>query len=308
MVVEVATGRVLAAVEIGARPEDVEGNSLLLDPVSPAASLMKLVTTAALYETTDVTPRLKVCTRGGVRLIEENHLQPQHGPGVSCSPFGHALATSRNAAYAQLAAQKLTPASLRRIASSLGLNRPLLLDASGTVGTLSVPDSGLQFARTAVGFGDSRLSVAGAAQLALTIAAGGKQRAMHLAMRPSDAPGSIPEVEPQVLTATTVRRLTRAMEMTVEFGTAAEVFRTESGAAYLPGISVAGKTGTLRPSETKTTSSWFTGFAPSQRPEIVVSVVLLNSDLWHQKGNSIARDIFRAYFASQGHRGVTPPL
>ncbi len=306
ILVEVESGRVLAMDEIGAA--DLETDSLLFDARSPAASLMKLVTTAALYERTDVTPTLRVCTRGALRLIEEEHLTAPRGSGVHCSAFGQALAVSRNAVYAQLAHRKLTPAMLLGTAESLGWNRSLLLETRGTAGELRVPNEPLPFARTAAGFGDSRLSVVGAAQLALTIASGGRLRALRATLPPEDAPGALPEHEPKVLSATTVRRMTRSMEMTVEFGTAAEAFRDERGQPYLPNVPVAGKTGTLRPERGGPTSSWFVGFAPSNKPRVVVAVVLWNSDLWHQKGNMVARDLLRAFFHARGANGVTSPL
>lgn len=308
IVVDVETGRILAIDEIGASDPTLETESLLFDAISPAASLMKLVTTAALYERSDVTPSLRVCTRGALRLIEEEHLSPPRGPGVYCSAFGQALAVSKNAAYAQLAHKKLTPALLLGTAESLGWNRPLLLEARGALGELRVPSEPLAFARTSAGFGHSRLSVVGGAQLALTVATGGRLRALHATLPAADAPGSLPEREPRVLSTTTARRLTRSMEMTVEFGTAAEAFRDESGQPYLPNIPVAGKTGTLRPERGGPTASWFLGFAPSTKPRVVVSVVLWNSDLWHQKGAMVGRDLLRAFFHSRGATGVTRPV
>ena len=62
------------------------------------------------------------------------------------------------------------------------------------------------------------------------------------------------------------------MEVTVRRGTCWRAFHDEQGRPYLPHIPVAGKTGTL--GEQDATFSWFVGFAPSTRPEIVISVLL----------------------------------
>lgn len=102
VLVDVASGQVLAAGELGG-----SGPSLLVEPVAPAASVFKLVTTAALYEKTHVTPRTLVCTAGGLRGITDEHLRPARGPGATCGAFGEALGVSRNAAYAQLATTEL---------------------------------------------------------------------------------------------------------------------------------------------------------------------------------------------------------
>src|SRR5690606_14090608 len=56
VLVDARTGQVLAASEVGRSDE----GSLLFDPVAPAASVFKIVTTAALYEHTSVTPLTRV--------------------------------------------------------------------------------------------------------------------------------------------------------------------------------------------------------------------------------------------------------
>lgn len=299
--IEVATGRVLAAVEIGHSPE----GSLLFEPIAPAASVFKLVTTIALYEHTNTTPQSKVCTKGGIRSITEDHLSPARGDGVVCSPFGHALGTSRNAAYALLATERLQQDHLLSVAEQLGFNRDLASDLSGHVGFLSVPTLPLGFARTAAGFENSRLSVLGGAQLALTIANDGVRRPLRFLASPDESTSEEPT---RVFSSRSARRITKSMEFTVHSGTSHEIFVDEQGKRYLGPIQVAGKTGTLKPSAKSPTASWFVGFAPSQHPKVVVSVLLQNADLWHQKGNQVARDLLRVYFARQNVPGITSPL
>jgi penicillin-binding protein A len=298
VVVDVKTGQVLAVVQSGAG-----GTELLTEPVAPAASVFKLVTTAALYEHGRVQPGERVCTRGGLRSIEAEHLLRPSGPGTNCLPFQEALGVSRNAAFAQLAVERLARKDLLDIAEGLGFNRPLALDHGGRMGALKVPYNDLDFARTAAGFENSQLSIFGGAQLALAIASGGLSRAMHLRGTPDET-----ETERRILSALTAQRLRRAMEITVQSGTAHEAFMTPEGRQYLGYLQVAGKTGTLKPARGGPTSSWFIGFAPSNKPKIVVSVLLQIEDAWHEKAPSLARDLFRAYFAERGAKNVTPPL
>jgi peptidoglycan glycosyltransferase len=276
--------------------------------VAPAASVFKLVTTIALYEHSDVTPATRICTHGGLRSIQLEHLTPPRGQGVVCSSFHQALGTSRNAAYAQLASRHLRPLDLLETAEKLGFNRPLSADLPGSLGSLRVPEEALPFARTAAGFENSRLSVLGAAQLALDIARGGQRVPLSFLSERSD---SLPRVEPKAspsFSGRTAARLVRSMEFTVHSGTAHDSFIDDDGHRPLGSIQVAGKTGTLRPDAPGTTASWFVGFAPSRNPRVVVSVVLLNSDLWQQKGQQLARDLLRFYFARQGQAGVVSPL
>lgn len=303
--IDVHSGAVLALAEIG----DSSEGSLLFDPIAPAASVFKVVTTAALYERTNVSPRQKVCISGGLRRIEREHLEPARGKGTVCAPLSQALGHSRNAVFAQLATQKLMRTDLLEVAEAIGFNQALPFDAPARLGVLEVPYNDLAFARTAAGFENSRLSVLGAAQLLLTIAHGGEVRSLHLGapVEGSDAPapGSLPR---RAFSAKTAAELTRMLEVTVRSGTSAEAFHDERGRGYLGNLRVAGKTGTLKPSASSPTSSWFVGFAPSRKPQVVVSVLLQNPDEWHRKANQVARDLLRAYFSAEGAPGVTPPL
>jgi penicillin-binding protein A len=299
VLIEVETGQVLAAVEVGV----TSSGQLLLTPSAPSASVFKIVTTAALYERGGVGPRDRICTRGGLRGIKAEHLAPAVGPGTVCSPFQEALAVSRNAAYAQLSTGRLLRTDLLEVAESFGFNRSLALDVQGQLGLLDVPFNDLEFARTAAGFQNSRLSVFGGAQLALTVAAGGAPRSMHFerAVEPV-GPGD------RIIGETTAARIRRSMELAVQSGTAREAFLDERGRNYLGYIQVAGKTGTLKPRGHDVTSSWFIGFAPSQKPTVVLALLLQIQDKWHKKAATSARDLLRYYFARRGARNVTPPF
>lgn len=294
VLVDARSGQVLAAAEIGKS----EG-SLLFDAVAPAASVFKIITTSALYETTDVTPLTRVCTEGGLRAIFPQHLVPAKGPGAVCGKFAHALGVSRNAAYAQLATQKLMRDDLLAVAEKFGMNGPVELDVAAKTGTLSVPYNDLEFARTATGFENSRLSVFGAAQLALTIASGGMRVPMHFA-----TPSSQPAEALRVLSQRTARRVRDAMEVTIHSGTARSSFVNERGRSTVGPVQVAGKTGTLKPKRAGPTASWFMGFAPSEHPRVVVSVVLQNPDKWVRRGHEVGRDLLRLYLESIGVAGI----
>lgn len=295
-IVDVATGQVLAAAETGSSPS----GSLLFEPMAPAASLFKIVTTIALYEHTTVTPVTRVCTEGGARDILRTHLTPAQGESAVCGKFAHALGTSRNAAYAQLATQNLLRADLEKTAHALGFGQPLALDAVGTVGRVEIPYNDLSFARTAAGFENSKLSVFGGAQLALTIAAGGLRRPMHFR---KDVKHNAEE-EVRVMGPRTARRLRDAMEVTIHSGTARNSFVDERGKSTVGAVQVAGKTGTLKPDKDAPTSSWFIGFAPSENPRVVVSVLLQNPEKWVRRGHEVGRDLLQVYLKKIGVQGI----
>jgi len=298
---DIASGDVLAWAETR--------SGVITEARAPAASVFKLVTTSALFENTSTQPSDTVCISGGERGVERRHLERPPAREASCRPFSEALGYSRNAAFAQLVTKNLLRADLISIADRLGFNHPVPFDFPATVGTLEVPYNDLEFARAATGFRGSTLSPLGAAYIATAIARGGTPIRLRLVRRTDDyeAPKG-PEELPRMLSATTAWRLSRMMEVTVHSGTARGAFTDPEGQSYLPGVRVAGKTGTLRPLSGTTTTSWFVGFAPSRKPEVAVSVLLNNGEVWHNRAAEVARDVLRAYFRGRGLPRITDPL
>ncbi|HVJ19556.1 MAG TPA: penicillin-binding transpeptidase domain-containing protein [Polyangiaceae bacterium] len=281
---------------------------LLLGASAPAASVFKLVTTAALFENTALTPRDEVCTVGGERGVERRHLDAPRGGDIRCAPFSQALGHSRNAVYAQLVTRHLQRSDLIDLAGRVGFNGKIPFDAPVPLGRLSVPYNDLEFARTATGFENSTLSVLGGAYLAGIVANGGLAPRFHIVRQAGDyhAPAA-PEFIGRVLSASTARRLSRMMEVTVRGGTAHHAFTDEDGDRFLGALRVAGKTGTLKPAAGGPTTSWFVGFAPVDSPRLIVSVLLQNGTVWRRKAAEVARDLLRYYFAERHVAGVTKP-
>jgi penicillin-binding protein A len=313
VMVDLKTGRVLAWAE---RRRAGEG-PLVVAARAPAASVFKLVTTAALFERANMGPSERICIAGGTHGIERRHLDPPRSGDVRCAPFFQALGHSKNAAYAQLATHRLLRTDLVEVAEQVGMNQNVPFDFPAPVGSLRVPVGDLDFARTAAGFEGSRLSPLGGAYLAAVIANGGLSPRLRIVRRAKGyaAPEEL-ETTGRVLGATTAHRLARMMEVTIEGGTAYSAFHDDLGHPLLPGIRVAGKTGTLKPSPPPGTSqrrdsdgaaSWFVGFAPSRSPRVAVSVLLENGAVWRRKAAEVARDALRSYFAARGVRGIAPP-
>jgi cell division protein FtsI/penicillin-binding protein 2 len=302
--VEARTGKVLVWAE---RRRDGSARSVITSAHAPAASVFKLVTTAALFDHGELTPSERVCIAGGTRGIERRHLDPPREGDIRCAPFFQALGHSKNAAYAQLATHRLVRADLIEVAERLGFNGSVPFDFPVPVGTLSVPYNDLEFARTAAGFRGTTLTPLGGAYLAGVIAGGGLAPRFRIV----DEPGAeAPAAESRVLGSTTAHRLERMMEVTVESGTARSAFHDDLGHPLLGRYRVAGKTGTLHPSEAshEGAASWFIGFAPARSPRIIVSVLLENGGVWRRKAAEVARDVLRSYFSARGAPGVKPPL
>jgi peptidoglycan glycosyltransferase len=97
------------------------------------------------------------------------------------------------------------------------------------------------------------------------------------------------ETEPSVystpLRPDTAREMRRMMELGVRQGVANQ--------AAIPGVSVAGKTGTAETGIGNGRSFWFTGFAPAEKPDIAVAVVV-EGEASDGTGNSVAGPVARA--------------
>jgi cell division protein FtsI/penicillin-binding protein 2 len=314
VVVDAHTGKVLAWAESA---RDGHHHQTLSTARVPAASVFKLVTTAALFETTTLSPQDEVCISGGVHGIERRHLDAPHGNATECSPFAYAIGYSKNAVFAQLATHRLLRSSLVDTAQALGFNGHVPFELEVPVGTLEVPYGDLEFARAAAGFQGSTLSPLGAAYLASVIAHGGEATRIRVTAPDSADADEPAEVVERVLKPRTAERIRRMMEVTVRSGTCHHAFSDDKGRPYLGSIRVSGKTGTLRPEANDSLrdaargeglTSWFMGFAPSQKPEIIVSVMLENGTVWRHKANELARDLLRNYFHGHGRPWVTDPL
>jgi cell division protein FtsI/penicillin-binding protein 2 len=304
LAIDVRTGRMLAW---AGTKSGQAAPSLPTTALAPAASLFKIVTTTALLEK-HVNPDLAVCTAGGSSAILSEHLTRPRSGAALCGPFREALGRSRNAVFAQLATRFLRAADLAGTAERFGFGQDAPFDVPAKIGTLTIGDGELDLARTAAGFLGSRLSPVGAAELAYTVASGGRLGRLRIVERANgyEAPQRR-EFSARVMRDTTAHELTKMMEVTVHSGTSREVFSDEDGRSLLGDVRVAGKTGTLQAGDDEPTTSWFIGFAPSRAPRVVVSVLLENGSTYREKANEVGRDLFRTFFAARGYRGVTMP-
>ena len=68
--------------------------------------------------------------------------------------------------------------------------------------------------------------------------------------------------------------------------------------ASIPELKVAGKTGTPRTDQGTWTNGWFAGYAPAEKPQVVV-VVFLERGTGPGDAAPIASDIFRAWYKAR---------
>jgi penicillin-binding protein A len=277
--------------------------------LQPPGSTMKILTLtgaleAKLATTRSTYPYATSATLSGVKLENAN--------GESCGgSLALAFAISCNSVFAPLGAN-LGAQRLVAVAERFGFNHPSVIPGAATSSIPPASEIGddLAVGASAIGQGRVQATTLQMARVSAAIALGG--RLPRLTLAHSDTPHRAPSTRAvSAKVAHTVRRL---MVGVVERGTGVR--------ARIPGVTVAGKTGTAElettkkcepppppapgetvpPAETCVDSStrtddtdaWFTAFAPARHPRIVVCVMLVRNGAGGDTAAPAARGVLIA--------------
>ncbi|MBW1904912.1 MAG: penicillin-binding protein [Deltaproteobacteria bacterium] len=295
--IEPKTGRVLAYVGYEAGKGD--SAQVVTDPAPPAASVFKIVTASALLDA-GVKSTTSVCYGGGMRGLVAADLVDSPKRDRWCATMADALGYSINAVFAKLADRHIDEARMTQYVSAFGFGQRLPFDLPTIPSPVDVPDSRLERARMAAGFWHSQMSPLHGALVASTIANDGKMPYAALVERIESRTGETlyehtPRTFRQVLPRHTAQIAGEMMTRTVTKGTAKKAFWDAKGRPFLPGIGVAGKTGTLSRYNPHRTYNWWVGYAPVDDPKIAVAALVVNEPKWRIKASYVAREALREY-------------
>jgi cell division protein FtsI/penicillin-binding protein 2 len=266
----------------------------------PPGSTFKIVTLAAGLESRKVKPNASFPVQTETTL-EGVKLQNAHGEACGGS-LKQSFADSCNSVFAPMGA-KVGATRLVEMAEKFGFNQ-----APGPVGAArsTIPAAGeigddLAVGSTAIGQGKVLATPLELATVAATIGLRGRRVAPVLSR---GAQGK----ETRAMSERNARVIARFMRAVVTGGTGV-------GAA-VPGVKVAGKTGTAelrstvnedpaplepgatptpQPEEDKTdTDAWFVGFAPYAKPKVAVAVLLVGQGAGGETAAPAARTVIQA--------------
>ena len=290
-----ASGQILAVAGIG------------LDGLQPPGSTFKMVTVTGVLEAGianrhTVFPYATYATLDGVKLSNAN--------GEECGgTLELAFAVSCNSVFTPLGV-KLGSARLVAAAERYGFNMQPSIEgaAESTLPAASEIQGELDIGSTAIGQGQVLATPLQMATVAATIADEG------LRPTPSFLTGAPSSKGVRVVSAAVARTVRRLMIGVVRFGTGTS--------AAIPGVTVAGKTGTAElksgctstPNSTETSSTetsaaskegcdeseasntdaWFAAFAPAVHPKIVVCVLLVKDGAGGATAAPVARQVIEA--------------
>lgn len=295
---EPATGRILALVSSpGYDPELLSGNdrsvtaawrrlgadadqpmlNRAIRRTYPPGSTFKVITAVAALESGTVTDIDEpTSTPAPYRLIGSTTLLRNESRGCADAPLREAFAQSCNTVFAKLGAT-VGAGAIASTATAFGFNDPDLAIPSPVVeSTVPRRMDAAQAALSAIGQYDIRATPLQMAQVAATVANGGRPMRPYLVDRVADAAGeTVDENEPEpgerAMGPRTAALLREMMTDAVTDGTGA--------LAAIDGVRVGGKTGTAQhgAGNAENPYAWFISWARSagaDSPEVAVAVVV----------------------------------
>jgi peptidoglycan glycosyltransferase len=243
--------------------------------VYPPGSTFKLVTAAAALESGQYQPDSLVKGGDSLDLPQTDNDLPNYATGICGTDkitLTHALAQSCNTSFGAIGMQ-LGDEALREQAEKFGFGDVYLDDLTRQAESRFPPpdvDDPLT-AYSAIGQYEVAATPLQMAMVAAGIANGGTVMRPYLVDEVRAPDLSVldktnPEPFRDAMGSTTARDLTQMMVETVDNGTAAP--------AAMPGIKVAGKTGTAQSQADRPNYAWFVSFAPADNPEVAVAVLV----------------------------------
>jgi cell division protein FtsI/penicillin-binding protein 2 len=283
-----------------------------LDGLQPPGSTFKMVTLsgalqAGIAHPHTVTPYASYATLDGVRLNNAN--------GENCGgTLELAFAVSCNSVFAPLGV-KLGSARLVAAAEQFGFNHDPAVQGApqSTLPAAAHIQGELALGSTAIGQGQVLATPLQMATVAATIADGGRRPEPTFLLAGGRAAAR------RVMGAAVARTVRHLMIGVVRFGTGTS--------AAIPGVLVAGKTGTAElktactateaapteagakapgercqrsASEASNTDAWFAGFAPALHPRVVVCVLLVKDGAGGSTAAPVAREVLEAGLQAGG--------
>ena len=299
VMMDVKTGRILLMAGRSEADPGLKAFGLCLQAWAPAASVFKVVTTAALLSENRARPFTRICYHGGSHGLKPHHLIDDKKKDNQCDTLSGALAKSINPIMGKLARRHLNRKTLLKYANAFGFNADLDFVRPVAVSPAAIPKGSFARAEVAAGFWQTNLSPLHGALMAQAIANRGimiRPRLVDLAQDKTGEPLAIPKKwKKQVVTEYIARLLGRMMVMTTTVGTARGGFYDRKGRSYVPWGKVAGKTGSLTREDPYVAYNWFMGFAPHDKPEVAFAVLLGNPRKWRIKASAVARFLLRSY-------------
>lgn len=260
----------------------------------PPGSTFKIITAAAALETGRINAS---STLPGPRSLDLPLTNKNIGNwnGQACSAtarvtLAEAMAISCNTAFAWLG-MEVGADAIRTQARAFGFDRGSVIPLRAATSRFPDDPDAPQTALSAIGQFDVRATTLQMAMVMSAIANNGVLMTPYLVDEVLAPDLTVLErTEPReqsvAVSPDTARILTEVLVRVVDSGTGSN--------ARIPGVSVAGKTGTAQTAEGRPPHAWFVAFAPADNPRVAVAVALENGGGESEvSGNRLAAPIAR---------------
>jgi len=314
--IEPATGRILASVQspsfdpnllsshdpaaIRTYYEKLQSDPakpLLNRPIvslNPPGSTFKLVTTAAALASGRFTPD-SVLPGPATYQLPDSSRKIHNWNGRECGPNGlvtlrQALAISCNTAFAWLG-NELGDDAVRTQANLMGFDHSFQIPLRAATSRYPENPDAPQTAMSAIGQFDVRATALQMAMVGAAIGNNGVTMKPYMVQEVRGPDLAIlqttqPEQFETAMTSLNAAQETEMMVNVVDNGTGSN--------AQIPGVRVAGKTGTAQTGNDNPAVAWFVAFAPAQAPKVAVAVVVEDAGAAEVSGNALAAPIAKA--------------
>ncbi|MEU8382129.1 penicillin-binding protein 2 [Streptosporangium sp. NPDC048865] len=241
----------------------------------PPGSTFKVVTTAAYLESDDtVGPETQVDAPQRLDLPNTTADLPNSG-GAACGAgrvtLSFALEKSCNTPFGKIA-MDLGYEALRDQAARFGIGgEQLAIPMPVAASSIGPEEDQAALAQASIGQRSNQMTPLQMAMVAAGIANNGVVMKPYLVNKIADSEGGeVASADPDELDTAmsedSARKLQEMMVNVVNKGTAS--------AAQIPGVTVAGKTGTAETAEGRAPHAWFISFAPAEDPKVAVALIV----------------------------------
>lgn len=297
------TGKILALVDYST--EAHQGNLALKAPY-PAASVFKVVTSAAALDEGKIKPKSTFPVNGSYGTLYKRNLRDVVNRWTRFISIEEAFAKSVNTVFAKIAMNRVGPGALQKYANGFGFNQEIPFDMPLEMGSAIIPNDEFGLAESGSGYTKRQtLNPVQGAMIASAVINEGKVPSPYLVDYVTTSKGvRVYENEGKTLSRPmdkdTARSLSMIMENTITQGTARKEYRDYNHHPLLSKLFIGAKTGSLSGENPAGRYDWFVGFAQSStnpRQKIAFASMIINRKYWKVKSAHIAREAIIQYFA-----------
>ena len=296
-------GRILA---MASYEKEGNKNNLCLQASFPAASIFKIISAAAAFESAGFTPNQPVFFSGRRHTLYKRQLKQKKGKYTLKTSFRKAFASSINPVFGKLGIYYLGQEVLSEYADKFLFNREIPFDLPVVMSTIDVPEDEYGLAEIASGF--NKKTLISPLHCALMVSAVANR---GIVMRPwlvenaiSESGEILYEYNPTMLaspiTRGTANDLKLLMRDTVIYGTCRKSFGPLRRKKAFREVELGAKTGNINDKLDRFKYDWLTAYAlpPDGGKALCIAVLGVHGEKLGVRANVLGRYIINYYLSS----------